>query len=214
VNFLAHLYLSPETPDALIGSLLGDFVKGPVERAGYNAEITGGIRLHRAVDTFTDAHPAFAASRARVSPARRRYAGILVDLFYDHFLARHWRDYHDQRLETFAAGVYGVLLDRAATLPEPAGRMVGFMVRQDWLVSYRDVDAVGGALERMGRRLTRGNALLGSAAELESAYEGFEADFRTFMPEVSDFARTHGASTPVTDQDSDTRGRRPRNFPV
>ena len=195
MNFLAHLYLSPDTPDALIGSLLGDFVKGPVERAGYNDEITRAIRLHRAIDTFTDAHPVFAASKARVSPARRRYAGILVDLFYDHFLARHWHDYHGQHLETFAADIYGMLLDRAAGLPEPAGRMVTFMARQDWLVSYREVDAVGAALERMGRRLTRGNALLGSIEDLESAYAGFEADFRAFMPEVATFALSRSTVT-------------------
>lgn len=188
MNFLAHLYLSPPSPDALVGSLLGDFVKGPVERAGYNEEITQAIRLHRAIDTFTDAHPLFAASKARVSPARRRYAGILIDLFYDHFLARHWCDYHDAALEDFAVDVYGVLLDRTAGLPEAAGRMVAFMARQNWLVSYREVDEVGAALERMGRRLTRGNALLGSAEELEAGYAGFEADFRAFMPEVTAFA--------------------------
>lgn len=188
MNFLAHLYLSPPSPDALIGSLLGDFVKGPVERAGYNDEITHAIRLHRAIDTFTDAHPMFAASKARVGPVRRRYAGILVDLFYDHFLARHWRDYHDEALEDFAIDIYGVLLDRAADLPEPAGRMVMYMARQNWLVSYREVDEVGAALERMGRRLTRGNALLGSAEDLEADYAGFETDFRAFMPEVTAFA--------------------------
>lgn len=188
MNFLAHLYLSPPSPDALVGSLLGDFVKGPVERAGYNEEITEAIRLHRAIDTFTDAHPMFAASKARVSPVRRRYAGILIDLFYDHFLARHWRDYHDDALEDFAMDIYGVLLDRTAGLPEPAGRMVTFMARQNWLVSYRDVEEIGAALERMGRRLTRGNALLGSAGELEADYAGFEADFRAFMPEVTAFA--------------------------
>lgn len=197
MNFLAHLYLSPPSPDALIGSLLGDFVKGPVERAGYNDEITHAIRLHRAIDTFTDAHPMFAASKARVGPTRRRYAGILVDLFYDHFLARHWRDYHDVALEDFAIDIYGVLLDRATDLPEPAGRMVTFMARQNWLVSYREVDEVGAALERMGRRLTRGNALLGSAEELEADYAGFEADFRAFMPEVTAFALSrHGPSGP------------------
>jgi len=194
VNFLAHLYLSPDTPDALVGSLLGDFVKGPVERAGYNEEITRAIRLHRAIDTFTDAHPVFAISKNRVGPDRRRYAGILVDLFYDHFLALHWRDYHDQRLEAFAAGIYETLLDRAAGLPEPASRMVGFMARQDWLVSYREVDAVGAALERMGRRLTRGNALLGSADDLEAEYKGFEADFRAFMPDVAAFALSQSAT--------------------
>jgi acyl carrier protein phosphodiesterase len=188
VNFLAHLYLSPPSPDALVGSLLGDFVKGPVERSGYNEEITEAIRLHRAIDTFTDAHPLFAASKARVSPARRRYAGILIDLFYDHFLARHWRDYHDEALEDFATDIYGVLLERSAGLPESAGRMVTFMARQNWLVSYRDVDEIGAALERMGRRLTRGNALMGSAEELEADYAGFEADFRAFMPEVTAFA--------------------------
>jgi len=197
VNFLAHLYLSPDSPDALIGSLLGDFVKGPLERADYNGEITRAIRLHRAIDTYTDAHPVVLASKARVSPARRRYAGILVDLFYDHFLARHWRDYHDSSLEMFAAGIYGVLADRAAGLPEPAQRMVAFMTRQDWLVSYRDLEGIGTALDRMGRRITRGNVLLGSVGELEADYAAFEADFRAFLPEVTAYARSHPAALTI-----------------
>ncbi len=194
MNFLAHLYLSPDSPDALIGSLLGDFVKGPVENAGYNDEITRAIRLHRAIDTYTDAHPVVLTSKARVSPARRRYAGILVDLFYDHFLARHWLDYDARPLETFAAGVYAMLTDRATGLPEPARRMVAFMAQQDWLVSYREIEGIGTALDRMGRRITRGNVLLGSAEELEAHYAAFEADFRMFVPDVTAYARGHPAT--------------------
>lgn len=194
MNFLAHLYLSPDSPDGWIGSVLGDFVKGPLEKAGYNQEITRAVRLHRAIDTFTDGHPLVGASKARVSPLRRRYAGILVDLFYDHFLARHWRDYHGERLESFAAGVYGTLLDRVDGLPESAQHMVKAMARHDWLVSYRDTASVGTALERMGRRLTRGNGLLGSGEELDSAYAGFEADFRAFFPQVAAFAVAHPAA--------------------
>jgi acyl carrier protein phosphodiesterase len=188
VNFLAHAYLAEGSDHAIVGSLMGDFVKGPLG-GRYGAELTRALVLHRRIDTYTDAHDVVRQSRHRVSPARRRFAGVLVDVFYDHFLARHWDGYCDVPLERFTAHVYAVLHQHYALLPERLQVIAARMAATDWLASYRHVEAVGSALDRMGGRLKRGNALLRSAEELLAQYDAFEADFRIFFPDVVRFAR-------------------------
>jgi acyl carrier protein phosphodiesterase len=191
MNYLAHLYLAPPSDEGLLGSLMGDFVKGPL--AGrYAPGIAHALVLHRRIDAFTDAHERVRASRARVSPPRRRFAGIMVDLFYDHFLARHWSQYCEREdLLTFSRRVYSVLAARADLLPERLREVAARMRAQDWLASYRLVDNIHIALDRMSLRLKRENRLAGAADELEAQYEGFEADFRAFFPELARFARLH-----------------------
>ncbi len=187
MNFLAHLFLSDQSDDALLGALLGDFVKGPLDQR-YSPVITAAIRLHRHIDVFTDAHAAVLASKARVSPVRRRYAGIMVDMFYDHFLARYWEDYATVSLDIFTRRVYQVLSRRHAELPDKLRRIAPNMIEFDWLGSYREVNSVAAALDRMGSRLRRGNGLLDSGEDLLREYAAFEADFRAFFPEVILFA--------------------------
>lgn len=188
MNFLAHLYLSPPDDDALLGSLMGDFVKGPL--AAHPADdLRRGMALHRRIDSYTDAHPIVRDSRNRISAARRRYAGIMVDMFYDHFLARDWTRYHEQPLADFAQRVYALLLRNRERLPERLARITPYMAEQDWLSSYRAIESIHVALERMGTRLTRGNALRGAAGELVVHYDALEADFRDFFPQVTAFAR-------------------------
>jgi acyl carrier protein phosphodiesterase len=190
MNFLAHAYLAQGSDESIVASLMGDFVKGPLDER-HGVGIARGLTLHRRIDSYTDAHPVVAQSRARVSAARRRYAGILLDLFYDHFLARYWDDYSDLPLESFTARVYAALRDSHALLPERLQLIAPRMAAMDWLASYRHVDAIGVALDRIGERLKRGNALLGSGAELTANYDAFEADFRVFFPDVVRFARAH-----------------------
>lgn len=187
MNYLAHLYLAGPDDDALLGSLLGDFIKGPLDDR-YAPAIMQGIALHRKIDTFTDAHRIVHASKARVSPARRRYAGIMVDMFYDHFLARCWPEFSEEPLASFTKRVYGLLARRSAILPERLRRMAPHMAGTDWLGSYASVESIRTALNNMGRRLKRENRLLDSADELEQNYAGFEQDFRAFLPEVKHFA--------------------------
>ncbi|HEX4986391.1 MAG TPA: ACP phosphodiesterase [Burkholderiales bacterium] len=188
MNYLAHLYLAEPDDDGWLGALMGDFVKGPLDASRGDA-LTRAIALHRAIDTYTDAHPVVLRSKARVSTGRRRFAGVMVDLFYDHFLARHWREYHDEPLERFSARVYGILLDRLDALPERLQRIAPSMARTDWLGSYAEIGSVRVALDNMGRRLRRENALRGSADELVANYAALESDFREFFPELSAFAR-------------------------
>ncbi|MBI3529978.1 MAG: DUF479 domain-containing protein [Betaproteobacteria bacterium] len=194
MNYLAHLYLSEPTEEAWLGSLLGDFVKGPLD-GRYGEDITRAIALHRKIDSFTDAHPVVLRSKSRVSAGRRRYAGIMIDMFYDHFLARHWREFHDEPLDAFTARIYAILDRQHAMLPERLQQMAPKMAQWNWLASYAEVGSIHTALDRMGRRLKRENRLLNSADELVEHYGELESDFRAFMPQVLQFAQRHHLAT-------------------
>src|SRR4030065_2169816 len=123
MNYLAHAFLSRSSPELLIGGLLGDFVKGREHLKQYSPAVCVGSRLHRAIDRYTDAHAIVRASCALISPTRRRFAAILVDVFYDHFLARHWQRYADLTLEAFTHQVYATLLPHMASYPERLQRI-------------------------------------------------------------------------------------------
>lgn len=198
MNYLAHLFLSPPGEDALLGSMLGDFVKGPLTNGivqnQYGDEITKGIALHRKVDSFTDAHPVVRDSWKRVSTERRRFAGIMVDMFYDHFLAKHWETFHHQILAQFTDHFYAILVRRHDELPERLQRMTKSMVELDWLGSYAQVDSIDSALNRMSRRLRRSNALVNSAEELLRNYDQLEQDFLRFIPDAVEFSRQWSAT--------------------
>lgn len=189
MNFLAHLYLSPPTPDAWLGSLLGDFVKGPLDASGYRGELQSAIRLHRAVDTFTDAHPVVKKAKSLVSPARRRYAGILVDIFFDHFLAARWTAWHDDPLRTFADGVYASLSRPSVPVPDRFGRLVPHLVAQDWLTGYATLEGIALTLDRMSRRAPHAIALAGGHEELAARADDFGAAFEAFFPDLRVLAR-------------------------
>jgi acyl carrier protein phosphodiesterase len=193
MNFLAHAFLARDDIDSMVGSLMGDFVKGPLD-SQYAPPIMRGLVLHRRVDTYTDSHALVVRSRSRISPERRRYAGILIDLFYDHYLAVHWSDYADMPLDEFTASVYASLLERADLLPDRLQQIAPHMARTDWLGSYRSIEAVGEALNRIGTRFKRGNPLLGSIEELHSSYAALEEDFREFLPQVVRFAREYSGT--------------------
>jgi acyl carrier protein phosphodiesterase len=191
MNFLAHAFLAGPDPEAVLGSLMGDFVKGPL-RGRFPPALERALAQHRAVDSFTDAHPVVRASRARVAPPHRRFAGIVVDMYYDHFLARDWDAFADEPLAGFTARVYAVLHAHQARLPERLRRIAPSMARLDWLGSYRHVEAVHAALDRMGERLRRGDALLGAGEALLPRYAALRADFHAFFPELVRYARAYG----------------------
>ena len=182
MNYLAHLHLGGDRPAQLLGSLYGDFVKGPL--AGqWPAPIEASIRLHRRIDAFTDAHPQVVAARARFPAARRRYAGILLDLFFDHCLARHWQCFAVQPLDDFAAQVYRVLAAEPA-LPPRLAQVAPRMAAQDWLGSYRDFAVLEQVLRGMQRRLSKPEGLDGAMDELQALYQPLSEDFLAFYPQV------------------------------
>ena len=189
MNYLAHALLAGPDDDYRLGGLLGDFVKGPLSPAPpqVSAAVVQGLLLHRRIDSFADAHRAFARSRQRVSVERRRYSGIVVDMFYDHFLAAHWAHFSTQPLESFSAAIYALLSRRP--LPDRLARILPRMCREDWLASYREPAAVGRALDQIAvHRLKRSNTLSGAGGELVQCYAQFESDFLEFFPAAMAFA--------------------------
>lgn len=186
MNYLAHLFLSGRTPEAIVGGLLGDFVKGSVDER-YSERVREGILLHRKIDRYTDDHEVVAASRRLISPLRRRFAGIMVDVFYDHFLARHWTSFAEAPLGEFAREVYAILECHQEQFPERLQYIVPRMVRDDWLVSYAELWRVRAALDGISRRLRRSNTLAGGADELENRYGELEEHFLRFFPQLMGF---------------------------
>jgi acyl carrier protein phosphodiesterase len=206
MNYLAHAYLSSDSPEMILGGMLGDFVKGSFQ-GRYAPEICRGIALHRQIDCFTDSHSVIRASKQIISPGRRRFAGIMIDLFCDHFLAKHWGRYWDQlslwgtegrvalplpqrSLHDFSQHVYRTLLDRQEILPDRLRRILPYMVEQNWLTSYQDISNIGRALNGISQRLKRQNTLFNSVEELEQNYHFFEQTFEAFFPQLILFAKT------------------------
>lgn len=190
MNYLAHVFLSRSSPEGIVGGMLGDFVKGRGSEM-YSAPVRAAIELHRAVDRYTDAHPQVCASRARISSARRRFAGIMVDVFYDHFLACHWQDYSDVPLEQFTRQVYAVLARHAERFPPRLQQTLPRMRDADWLASYAELEAVDLALRGIAhrlRRFPRAAVLCDGAQELSAHYRELERDFSAFFPELVDYA--------------------------
>jgi acyl carrier protein phosphodiesterase len=189
MNYLAHLHLGGQRPGQLLGSLYGDFVKGLLQ-GQWPADIEAGIRLHRQIDVYTDSHPVVLQAKQRFPSERRRYAGILVDLFFDHCLAAHWEDYAEVPLQQFTTRVYQVLRDEAE-LPGKLAQIAPRMAAQDWLGSYREFAVMEQVIAGMSRRLSRPEGLAGGLAELEQLYEPLLQDFREFYPALEAFAGRH-----------------------
>lgn len=188
MNFLAHALLGSAQPALRVGGLAGDFVKG-VLPAGLPSDLAQGVALHRAIDVFADEHPAFLRSRARIGPVRRRYAGVLVDMFYDHLLARHWASFSAVGLEAFSEESYRLVAGRLGELPARFQSVFEWMREDDWLQGYAQRSRVGGAIDRMAEhRVRRENPLAGGIEELVAAEAGFEADFLAFFPDAQRFA--------------------------
>ena len=189
MNYLAHLLLAENHPESRIGNIMGDFVKGNLENYNnqYSAEIIKGIKLHRKVDEFTDSHQTFVTSKRRIVD-NRRFSGIIIDVCYDHFLAKHWASFSDESLDNFVGNVYRELQTYQNILPVNLQKALPRMIAEDWLCSYRTPEGVGLAFARIARRLKRENTLATAIDELMNNYSEIESDFLSFFPEVMSYA--------------------------
>lgn len=205
MNYLAHALLAGPQSASRLGAMLGDFVKGPLDSLAsqFPIEVVAGIDLHRRIDSFAEGHAAFRASRQRVSSLRRRFSGVMVDMFYDHFLARHWPSFCAQPIEAFTAETYALLAQNRSLLPPRLAQALPHMRADDWLASYRSTGAIGEALDRMSSfRLRRGNPLAGAVDELYADYAGYETDFRSFFADALVFSTAARANSPRSGQDA------------
>jgi acyl carrier protein phosphodiesterase len=185
MNYLAHLYLARPAHEAMLGALLGDFVFGLAALDAYSAVERREILLHRRVDRYTDEHPLVAGSRRLFGDGRRRYAGIALDVYYDHCLARDWHRYGDVPLDAFTAPFYRYLLSRQEQLPERLRRIAPSMAAHDWLGSYRERDSVDRAVARIATRLSRnGDRLVECLDDLRRHEAEIAAGFDAFFPQL------------------------------
>ncbi len=190
MNWLAHLYLSEPTAAFRIGNLLPDLAPASVLSAML-PEFRRGMARHRRIDAFTDRNPIFRQSLARIEAPYRRYGGILVDVFYDHFLARDWPSFSSQPLPAFVSEVYASFEPLRAEIPPLAYHRLEQMRSGDWLNSYGDLKGISVTLTRMAARFSRPTPIADGVTVLEEHYESFHSDFMTFFPELVVHVATH-----------------------
>ncbi|MBT1689607.1 acyl carrier protein phosphodiesterase [Dawidia soli] len=190
MNFLAHLYLSGNDPKIMAGNFMGDFVKGRASLEKLDPEIARGVELHRAIDHFTDHHPVVSQSKDRLRPVYRHYAGVIVDVFYDHYLAKRWSGYHTAPLEDFAVHVYATMQELQYLLPASLQQMLPYMIRGNWLVGYSHIEGIQRTLTGMSRRTTHVSRMDEAVNELRRYYKEFGEEFEVFFPELRKHAQS------------------------
>jgi acyl carrier protein phosphodiesterase len=190
MNYLAHLYLADTSDEFLIGSFLGDFVKGSIGDQ-YSREMSSGIIFHRKIDTYADAHEKTVSSRNLFSQERRRFAGIILDICYDHFLSKHWCDYSDTDLQVFIARVYDILQKYHKIFPSRLESVLPRMISQNWLGSYLTLKGVEITLDRISKRISKKDSLKGSIADIRANYTALEANFLSFFPDLVAYAESY-----------------------
>jgi len=183
MNWLAHLLLSEPTPAFRLGGILPDLVSAPL-LAGMPSEFQRGIQRHRQIDAYTDSHAIFRRSVQRLNPPFRRFGGIIMDVFYDHFLSRDWQSFSGTPLTEFASEFYASFESHRADIPPDAYARLEQMQAGDWLCSYGDISGVAQVLQRISSRLRRPVDLAPSISILEHDYNSLHTDFAAFFPEL------------------------------
>ena len=188
MNFLAHFQLAWPDEGLIAGGLEGDFYKGLL-RGDLPSNLERGIRLHRAIDAYTDAHPLIVQLRRELPPGLRRYAGILIDLCFDHYLSLHWSHFSSISLADFNAEVYRILNKHEDSLTAGARTMAARLTEYDVLNLYLEWDTVPASAARIGQRFRRHNPFLDLDRELSPAKELLEDTFLNFYPQLQSFSR-------------------------
>jgi len=187
MNFLAHIYLSGDDEGVTIGNFIADGIKGK-KYEKYPDKIRKGILLHRAIDSYTDGHPTVRQSTKRLHENYGHYSGVIVDILYDHYLAKNWAQYSDQPLAKYVDDFYELLRNNFAVLPVRIQRMMPYMMADNWLLSYATIPGISKILEQMNVR-TKGISKMNFAVvELEQYYEEFETEFTSFFKELIDYS--------------------------
>lgn len=187
MNFLAHIYLSGDDEGIILGNFMADGIKGS-KYLKFPKKIQKGILLHRAIDSFTDQHPTVRRSTARLHKNYGHYSGVIVDILYDHFLAKNWKLYHAQPLDEYVSDFYQLLRSNFEVLPGRIQRMMPYMISDNWLLSYASVPGISKILSQMNIR-TKGVSKMNFAVlDLETYYEEFEAEFTSFFSELIEFS--------------------------
>ncbi len=188
MNFLAHIFLSFDDEEITIGNFIADSIRGNKFHHLPN-QVQKGIMLHRAIDTYTDAHPVHRKSSRRLHATQGHYSGVIVDVFYDHFLASGWKRYSEEGLEDFADRFYHLLKEHYDILPEPTRQLMPYMIRDNWLVNYATVEGIDRVLNGLYRRTGRRSRMNKAVDDLILHYGDFEAEFTLFFADLIIFSK-------------------------
>ena len=184
MNHFAHLVLAQPTVESTVGNLLGDFARG-VDADSLPAPVRAGLLNHRAVDRFTDSHPLVREMKRGFSRKRRRFAGIALDIYFDHLLIRHWELFEQRRLEPLIGDFYRRMAVGRALMPGPDMRRVTQrMIDYDWFGSYRDIDAVAESLDRVAGRIRFDNDFANAIEDLLRQHDSIRDGFLEFFPQL------------------------------
>ena len=187
MNFLAHIYLSGNNDMITIGNFMADGIKGESYKK-YPNDIQKGILLHREIDTFTDAHPIVRQSTKRLHENYSHYSGVIVDILYDHFLAKNWSTYSSVSLENYVESFYNVLEKHFEILPLRIQRLMPYMIADNWLLNYSKIEGIQRVLDGMNRRIKHKSRMNEATKELKKFYIEFEEEFTLFFEELIIFS--------------------------
>lgn len=187
MNFLAHIYLSGDNKEITIGNFIADGIRGK-DYKKYPKAIQTGILLHRQIDTFTDAHKTVRQSTKRLHENYGHYSGVIVDILYDHFLAKNWKHYSNIPLADYIDDFYDTLEDNFSTLPQRIQKMMPYMIADNWLLSYASIEGIAKVLEGMNRRTKNRSQMNLAVNELQEFYNEFEDEFTRFFEELIQFS--------------------------
>ena len=187
MNYLAHIYLSGDNDLVTIGNFIADGIKGHRYKK-YPKEIQIGILLHRHIDTFTDAHKTVRLSTKRLHEKYSHYSGVIVDILYDHFLAKNWQNYSNVPLKLYVEHFYASLEDNFEILPARIQKMMPYMIAYNWLLSYASINGIAKVLSGMNRRTQNRSGMNEAVNELEEFYSEFETEFTVFFEELIAFS--------------------------
>jgi acyl carrier protein phosphodiesterase len=188
MNFLAHIYLSCDNKDLLIGNFIADFIKNN-ELSNFSSEVQKGIILHRQIDTYTDAHPLVKKGTRRLQKKHHKYAPVIVDVWYDYLLANNWSRYSSESLDDFCEGVYKILEDRINEFPTKIQQRLPMMIEHKWLQSYGTDEGIRYTFKWLSERLSKPEYLDGVVENLLSFNVELTEEFNLFFPEVIEYVK-------------------------
>lgn len=189
MNFLAHIYLSGDNDLLKIGNFIADSIRGK-QYLNYHKDIQKGILLHRKIDSYTDKHPIVKLSKQKLYKKYSHYATVIVDILYDHFLAKNWNKYSTVPLTKYVNDFYILLEVHFELLPTQVKKMYPYMVHDNWLASYASIEGIGKVLEGMNRRTNNKSKMNYAVIELQEFYDDFEKEFTLFFNELINFSQT------------------------
>lgn len=181
MNYLAHLFLSCDNEDHLLGNFIADSIKRP-EGLKFSKGIMEGVHLHKLIDQYTDRHPLVKRSTKRLHYKHSKYSSVVIDIWYDHLLAKNWHKYSNQSLRQFADKMYGILKRRTGDMPKKMKLNLPAMAADDWLMKYAKMDGMLEMFERLSARVSRPELLIDVKEAYLEAEEGLELDFKEFFP--------------------------------